>query len=182
MKQLLQEIVNTPLGPVSLVTLEDKLCALDFEDYESRMHKLLARYRGEYTLAQGRDESSIAERVRAYFGGDLLAIDGIEVDTGGTEFQQQCWQALRRIPAGKTASYAEQARRIGRPQAMRAVGLANGSNPVAIGVPCHRVIGANGTLTGYGGGLWRKEWLLKHEGALQADLPAISRGEWAAHA
>jgi methylated-DNA-[protein]-cysteine S-methyltransferase len=182
MRQLVQQIVKTPLGSVSLVTLDDKLCALDFEDYESRMHKLLARYRGEYTLAQGRDGNGIAKRVRAYFDGDLHAIDDIEVDTGGTEFQQQCWQALRTIPAGKTASYAEQARRIGRPQAMRAVGLANGSNPVAVVVPCHRVIGANGTLTGYGGGLWRKEWLLKHEGALQADFPAMSRGEWAAHA
>jgi methylated-DNA-[protein]-cysteine S-methyltransferase len=182
MKQLLQEIIKTPLGSISLVTLGAKVCALDFEDYESRMHKLLARYRGGYSLAQGRDAVGIGDRVRAYFDGDLRAIDVIEVDTGGTEFQQQCWQALRTIPAGKTASYAEQAKRIGRPQAMRAVGLANGSNPVAVIVPCHRVIGANGTLTGYGGGLWRKEWLLKHEGALQADFPAMSRGQCAAHA
>jgi O-6-methylguanine DNA methyltransferase len=181
MKQLVQEIIKTPLGSISLVTLGGKLCALDFEDYEARMHALLERYRGEYALAKGRDGNGIAERVRAYFDGDLQAIDDIEVDTGGTAFQQKCWQALREIPAGKTSSYGEQAKRIGKPQAMRAVGLANGSNPVAIVVPCHRVIGANGTLTGYGGGLWRKAWLLKHEGALQADFPAMSRGESAAH-
>ena len=116
MKQLVQQIVKTPLGSISLVTLDDKLCALDFEDYESRMHKLLARYRGEYRLAQGRDGNGIAERVRAYFGGDLHAIDDIEVETGGTEFQQQCWQALRTIAAGTTASYGEQAMRIGKPK------------------------------------------------------------------
>jgi methylated-DNA-[protein]-cysteine S-methyltransferase len=166
MNRLFQEVIESPIGAVSLVTVDGKLCALDFEDFEARMHKLLARYRGEYELVRGAGSNGIGERVRAYFDSDLTAIDAIEVDTGGTEFQQRCWQALRGIAPGTTASYAEQAKRIGSPKAVRAVGMNNGRNPVAIVLPCHRVIGADGTLTGYGGGLWRKEWLLRHEGAL----------------
>jgi methylated-DNA-[protein]-cysteine S-methyltransferase len=174
MKTLHHEIMESPIGKIQIVIADGKLCALDFEDHKARMHTLLTRYRGEYKLVRGADSNGIAKRVRAYFDGDLTAIDDIEVETGGTEFQQQCWQALRTIPAGTTASYGEQATRIGKPKAVRAVGLANGRNPVAIVVPCHRVIGANGTLTGYGGGLWRKQWLLKHEGALQKEFAAMS--------
>ena len=84
----------------------------------------------------------------------------------GTPFQKRVWDALRQVPAGKTATYAEIAVLIGSPAAVRAVGAANGANPVAVVVPCHRIIGSNGTLTGYGGGLKRKEWLLRHEGWL----------------
>jgi methylated-DNA-[protein]-cysteine S-methyltransferase len=105
--------------------------------------------------------------MRAYFKGDIAAIDRLPVDdTVGTPFQRSIWRALRRIPKGKTISYAELARRIGKPRAVRAAGLANGQNPISIVVPCHRVIGSNGTLTGYGGGIERKRWLLEHEGAL----------------
>jgi methylated-DNA-[protein]-cysteine S-methyltransferase len=100
----------------------------------------------------------------AYFGGDLHAIDHIPVDVGGTPFQHQVWLALRSIPAGHTATYAEQARRINHPTATRAVGRTNGLNPIAIILPCHRVVGSNGALTGYAGGLHRKAWLLQHEG------------------
>mgnify|MGYP001220050775 CR=1 FL=1 len=98
-----------------------------------------------------------------YFAGSRREFD-LPLDTGGTVFQRRVWQQLRSIPYGKTASYLEIAQAIGNPQAVRAVGAANGSNPVSVILPCHRVIGSNGTLTGYGGGLWRKEWLLKHEG------------------
>jgi len=94
----------------------------------------------------------------------LPAIDDLEVATAGTTFQRDVWRELRRIPVGQTISYSELAQRIGRPKAVRAVGLANGANPVSIVVPCHRVIGANASLTGYGGGLHRKVWLLEHEG------------------
>jgi len=100
----------------------------------------------------------------AYFAGDLTAIDDVPVATNGTPFQRTVWAALRRIPAGTTTSYGALAASIGYPSAMRAVGLANGANPVAIIVPCHRVIGADHSLTGYGGGLPRKRWLLEHEG------------------
>jgi len=105
----------------------------------------------------------ITEPLMAYFRGDFAAIDGIEVQLRGTEFQRAVWAELREIPAGTTISYGTLAKRVGRPGASRAVGLANGSNPISIVVPCHRVIGANGSLTGYGGGLDRKRWLLAHE-------------------
>jgi methylated-DNA-[protein]-cysteine S-methyltransferase len=171
MKTLHHDTFDSPIGKVLIAIDGNKLCALEFEDFEDRMQTLLGRHYGAYELVRGRDRSGIAERIRncldAYFAGDLRALDTIEVATGGTAFQQRCWQALRTIAPGATASYAEQARRIGNPKAVRAVGTTNGRNPVAIVLPCHRVIGADGTLTGYAGGLWRKEWLLRHEGALQ---------------
>jgi methylated-DNA-[protein]-cysteine S-methyltransferase len=101
----------------------------------------------------------------AYFDGDVRALDALPVKTQGTAFQSEVWAALRAIPVGQTRSYGQLAAAIGRPSAVRAVGLANGSNPVGVIVPCHRVIGANGTLTGYAGGLERKRWLLAHEAA-----------------
>ena len=104
--------------------------------------------------------------LEAYFDGDLSAFDGLRLKTSGTEFQHRVWTALRTIPVGTTVSYATIAERIGNPKAMRAVGLANGANPIAIIVPCHRVIATNGNLTGFGGGLDNKLWLLRHEGAL----------------
>jgi methylated-DNA-[protein]-cysteine S-methyltransferase len=105
----------------------------------------------------------IARRLEAFFDGDLAALDAIETESGGTSFQRAVWSALRRIPPGTTVSYGQLAARIGRPHASRAVGAANGSNPIAIIVPCHRVIGSDGHLTGYGGGIERKRWLLAHE-------------------
>jgi methylated-DNA-[protein]-cysteine S-methyltransferase len=114
-------------------------------------------------LDEGAAPKSIVKVLNAYFAGELDALNDVPVATGGTEFQRKVWRALRMIPAGATMSYGELAAKIGRPSASRAVGAANGSNPVAIVVPCHRVIGANGTLTGYGGGLPRKRWLLDHE-------------------
>jgi methylated-DNA-[protein]-cysteine S-methyltransferase len=101
--------------------------------------------------------------LRRYFDGELTALDGVDVEMNGTPFQKSVWAALRKVRPGKTATYSEIARRIGTPAAIRAVGAANGANPVAVIVPCHRVIGADGTLTGYGGGLERKRWLLAHE-------------------
>jgi methylated-DNA-[protein]-cysteine S-methyltransferase len=157
----------SPIGEMLLVTDErGRLRALDWHDYEDRMSHLMARYyRSDGAqLSEGPVPAPLARALEAYFAGQLDAIDTVEVETGGTPFQKLAWAALRQIPAGKTASYAEQAARIGRPSAMRAVGLANGANPVGLVVPCHRVIGANGSLTGYGGGLHRKRWLLEHEG------------------
>ncbi len=101
-----------------------------------------------------------------YFNGDWRAFDDLELEPGGTEFQREVWRELRRIPPGQAISYADLAQSIRRPAAVRAVGRANALNPIAIIVPCHRVIGKDGTLTGYAGGLKRKEWLLRHEGAL----------------
>ena len=102
--------------------------------------------------------------MRRYFKGDIAVLRNLAVATSGTPFQTNVWQALRMIKDGTTVSYAGLAARIGKPKAVRATGLANGQNPISIVVPCHRVIGSNGSLTGYGGGLSRKQWLLAHEG------------------
>jgi methylated-DNA-[protein]-cysteine S-methyltransferase len=156
---------DSPIGAILTVTdAEGYLRALDFLDHESRMHRLLRLHYGNYVLTDGPCDGRIAAAVAAYFAGCFDALDGLAVRTAGTDFQRQVWTALRTIPPGETTSYGELAVRLGRPQASRAVGLANGSNPVAIVAPCHRVVGSNGALTGYAGGLHRKEWLLAHEG------------------
>lgn len=155
---------ETPVGLVYVVSDGTHVRALDFDGYQERMHRLLSRHYGRYSLHAAHDPVDVLPRLAAYFTGDLQAIDDIPVLTNGTEFQREVWAALRTIPAGTTVSYGAIASRIGRPAACRAVGLANGSNPIAIVVPCHRVIGANQSLTGYGGGMERKQWLLEHEG------------------
>ena len=155
----------TPVGELLVVTDGDTLRALDFADFEGRMRTLLARHYGAVTLTDGPLPDSIAAALDAYFAGDLTALDAVPVATGGSDFQRSVWAALRAIPAGTTTGYGALAASLGKPGAARAVGLANGSNPIGIVVPCHRVIGADGTLTGYAGGVARKEWLLRHEGA-----------------
>ena len=157
--------LSSPIGTLLLVSDDDgRLRALDFDDYEDRMLRLLKTHYGDTTLAPGQASAPARRALDAYFGGDLTAIDDVPVATGGTPFQHTVWAALCRIPAGTTTSYGALAATIGHPSAMRAVGLAVGSNPVAVIVPCHRVIGADLSLTGYGGGLPRKRWLLEHEG------------------
>lgn len=162
------ERIDTPLGQVLLVTdAAGAVRALDFFDHEARMMRLLARHHRTAALVEGRVAGVVRSAVLAYFDGDMAALDSLKVRTGGTEFQRTVWAALRTIPVGETCSYGQLAAAIGRPKAVRAAGLANGQNPVALIVPCHRVIGANGSLTGYAGGLERKRWLLAHEGAGQ---------------
>jgi methylated-DNA-[protein]-cysteine S-methyltransferase len=158
----------TPIGELLIVAdAPGRLRAVDWSDHESRMRRLLDRYygAGRYRISPARDPGGLAQAMNAYFAGDLAIIDTLPVETTGTPFQRKVWQALRGIRCGTTITYAELARRIGSPRAVRAAGLANGQNPIGIVVPCHRVIGSNGTLTGYGGGLPRKKWLLEHEGA-----------------
>ena len=165
----------TPIGEMRLITDEREIVrALDWDDYTERMDRLLVRQYGRerVRLEAGPMPSGVRDRLDAYFAGELQAIDGIAVETAGTPFQREVWAALRLIPVGQTFSYGAQAAKIGRPAAVRAVGLANGANPVGLIVPCHRVIGANGSLTGYGGGIERKRWLLRHEGARFKDAPA----------
>jgi methylated-DNA-[protein]-cysteine S-methyltransferase len=162
--ELVIDRVGSPIGTILLVSDGQAMRALDFEDYEQRMHRLLRLHYGSYALTSARNPAGLSDRLAAYFEGDIAALDAIAVQTGGTLFQRRVWDALRQIPAGKTTTYGQLARQIGNPGASRAVGMANGSNPIAIVVPCHRVIGADGTLTGYGGGLDRKRWLLAHEG------------------
>ena len=157
----------SPIGPIGLVIAGEALEVLDFMDDEGRFNDLVARQYPQGVRRSASDPSGIADRIAAYLGGQLDAIEDIPTRPSGTPFQQSVWQSLRTIPCGATISYAELATRVGRPRASRAVGQANGRNPIAIVHPCHRVIGANGTLTGYGGGLGRKEWLLRHEGSLE---------------
>jgi methylated-DNA-[protein]-cysteine S-methyltransferase len=164
------ERIKTAIGVMLVVGDEDdRLRALGWEDFEARLHRQLAAQYGNRFKLQSRPTSAlIREALHAYLEGKLDAIDGIPVETGGTAFQRAVWEELRRIPVGTTLSYSELATRVGRPKAVRAVGHANGSNPICIVVPCHRLIGSNGALTGYGGGLERKRWLLKHEAAARA--------------
>jgi methylated-DNA-[protein]-cysteine S-methyltransferase len=163
------EHLETPTGSMRVVTDEGgHLRALDWEDHASRMRELIHRYYGAETQLHDAPRRSKAARALAdYFAGDLDAIADLPTAANGTAFQLSVWAALRQIPVGQTVSYGELAARIGRPKAVRAVGLANGANPIAVVVPCHRVIGADASLTGYGGGLDRKRWLLAHECAGQ---------------
>lgn len=157
----------TPTGAMLLLTDDEgQVRSLDWEDCAARLHQLLRLHYGSVRL-QARDVVSPARRaVEAYFGGELSAIDSLPTKTAGTAFQREVWSALRAIPIGETTTYGRLAAKLGRAKAMRAVGMANGANPIGIIVPCHRVIGANAALTGYGGGIERKRWLLRHEGAL----------------
>lgn len=158
--------LDGPIGTMLLVWDGDgAVRALDFADYRPRLEKLLRRHYGNAVPRPATAPAALTQAIEAYFAGDLSTIDHLPTATNGTEFQCSVWAALRDIPAGTTLSYGVLAARIGKPAAVRAVGLANGANPIGIIVPCHRVIGADGSLTGYGGGIARKHWLLKHEGA-----------------
>jgi len=153
----------SPIGEILLVSRGEQLLTLDFADYEKRMRKLLDLRHSPYMLKDAPVPRRIADALDRYFAGDLNSLHSIAVDTGGTEFQQRVWAELRRTMPGQTATYSEIARRIDRPGASRAVGAANGSNAIAIVIPCHRIVGSSGKLTGYAGGLERKQWLLDHE-------------------
>ncbi|HQR90651.1 MAG: methylated-DNA--protein-cysteine methyltransferase [Caulobacter sp. 12-67-6] len=157
--------LTSPIGEILLVTDEaGRVRAIDFHDYASRMMRLLRLHYGDTTLDEGVAPAAAREALTDYFDGQLDALPAISWATGGTAFQRTVWTALLDVPAGTTSTYAALAARIGKPAATRAVGAANGANPIAILVPCHRLVGANGSLTGYAGGLERKQWLLRHEG------------------
>jgi methylated-DNA-[protein]-cysteine S-methyltransferase len=150
--------LDSPIGELTLTSDDGSLCGV-FMHEQRHLKRIPATYvRDDLGLAYA------VEQLNAYFAGELRDFD-LPLKMRGTEFQRRVWAALREIPYGETISYGELARWVGNPKASRAVGLANGRNPVAIVVPCHRVIGADGSLTGYGGGLERKVWLLEHEAA-----------------
>lgn len=155
---------ESPMGPLLIVTdAEGVLRAIEFGNHESRMDRLLESHYGAHRLGDGESPVSLKKALQDYFDGRIDALAQVRTATGGTPFQKEVWKALRTIPAGTTISYGQLAREIGRTGASRAVGAANGANPIPIVVPCHRVIGADGTLTGFGGGLENKKWLLDHE-------------------
>jgi methylated-DNA-[protein]-cysteine S-methyltransferase len=153
----------SPIGPLMVAANGDRVCMLHFDTDERGATKEIAAWYPGVEVKAGKDPGGAISVLRRYFKGALDSLDEIEVEMHGTPFQQRVWDALRAVRAGTTASYSGLAATIGAPAAVRAVGAANGANPVAVIVPCHRVIGANGSLTGYGGGLDRKRWLLQHE-------------------
>lgn len=158
--------IQTPIGDMILVARDGVLLLLEFEDATGRVEREMKLRFKNHELQQTENPFGLSQIMRDYFSGSISAINNILTDGGGTAFEKQVWAELRKIPTGSTVSYGSIARKLGDINMSRAVGTANGRNPIAIVVPCHRVIGADGSMTGYGGGIARKEWLLRHEGAL----------------
>jgi methylated-DNA-[protein]-cysteine S-methyltransferase len=166
-ERLFVDRIDTPIGRALLATDEgERLRALDWEDQEELFLRQLRRRYGSPVLEEAGAPRSVSAPLRRYFAGELASLGEIVWHAPGTHFQRAVWTALTAIPAGETRSYAALAAAIGRASAVRAVGHANGANPVSVVVPCHRLIGSDGSLTGYGGGIARKRWLLAHEGAI----------------
>ncbi|MFZ0267519.1 methylated-DNA--[protein]-cysteine S-methyltransferase [Caulobacter sp.] len=165
MTSLKLDVLKTPIGEIDVVTdAEGRLRVLEFHDQPQRLARALRLHHRDQTVETGEASPAVRDGLAAYFAGELAALKAVPWTIGGTAFQRQVWTALVEIPLGEATTYARLAERIGRPSAVRAVGLANGANPIAVVVPCHRVIGTGGALTGYGGGVERKRWLLAHEG------------------
>lgn len=163
--------VKSPIGAILVACKGETLLALEFADARDRMMAALRRRHGDFAPVETVDPAGVCTRIGAYLLGELDALDDIAVDGGGTEFQRKVWVELRRIAPGQVVSYGALARRMGIPSSVRAVARANALNPISIVVPCHRVIGSDGSLTGYGGGLPRKRWLLEHEGVVLPPAP-----------
>jgi methylated-DNA-[protein]-cysteine S-methyltransferase len=161
---ILTDHIETPIGPMLLMVEDDMIIGLEFDDQPERYMKDIRRRYPDHAMRGKSNPCGFSDHVRAYYAGDVSAVDDLPAKGGGTPFQERVWAELRRIKVGTTVAYGELASRLGDKNAMRAVGLANGRNPISVVVPCHRVIGSDGTLTGYGGGLPRKTWLLNHEG------------------
>jgi O-6-methylguanine DNA methyltransferase len=161
--QIVQSSRPSPIGELNLFTCNDKVVAIEFAD-QGRTIGILGRHLRSVAIVTGPAPGSLRAALEEYFDcGDCSGFDDLTLSPLGTPFQRLVWARLQRVSPGATISYSDLARSIGRPRAARAVGLANGHNPIPIIIPCHRVIGANGALTGYGGGLDRKAWLLEHE-------------------
>jgi methylated-DNA-[protein]-cysteine S-methyltransferase len=160
--------IETPAGTIVFARRGERLVALSFKDHWPRLARDLTKRFGALELAPDANGGQAGRALRQYLGGDFGALDTLEIDTDGTPFQERVWSRLRKIPAGATLSYAQLARAVGKPSAVRAVAGANARNPVSVVVPCHRVIASDGKLAGYGGGIPRKRWLLAHEGAILA--------------
>lgn len=164
-ERLTRSWLETPVATLQIVVDEEAVVrVLDFDNDSPRTRRLMKLHYDGVSVVEGEAPRPIRAAFDRYFSGEMEALANIPWQVAGTDFQRQVWRALTDIPAGETRTYSQQAARIGRPSAVRAVGLANGANPIGIVIPCHRVIGADGSLTGYGGGIERKRWLLAHEG------------------
>jgi methylated-DNA-[protein]-cysteine S-methyltransferase len=162
-----QDRLATPVG--DLIVVQDAHCAvraIEWAACPERLTRHLNRHHPTARLVAGDGRGTVLDKLADYFAGTVQAIDSVEVAAAGTPFQQRVWQALRDVPGGTTLSYGALARQLGLPGAARAVGAANGANPVSVILPCHRLVGHDGQLTGYAGGLMRKRWLLDHERGL----------------
>jgi len=166
MVKIISAVYPGPIGEIQILVKEASLVFLDFADNTDRIEKLMGKRYGAFEIVESENPAMMFERLDRYFSGDWRAFDGLDVDTGGTDFQKSVWKGLRAIPAGQSITYDQLARDIGNPKAIRAAASANANNPVSIVIPCHRVIGKNGAMRGYAGGIERKVWLLRHEGAL----------------
>ena len=166
MKTLESDIYKSPIGEILIIGDKDQLVLMDFNDCQDRIAKLLKRRFGQYSLLKNPNLLGMQDKLDAYFNKDWESFNRVSLETKGTEFQQTVWQELQRIPIGTTYSYDKLANEIRNPKAVRAVASANANNPIAIIIPCHRVIGKNGSMRGYAGGIDRKVWLLRHEGAI----------------
>ena len=170
MRTLEVATLDSPIGPLGLAAEHGVLVAVTFDGLPP-LKTWATRTLGSCTWVEVEDPAGVREPFRRFFAGDVDALSSVPVVLHGTAFQKRTWEALRRIPPGKTWTYRRLAEELGDGRATRAVGAANGQNPVPVVIPCHRVIGSDGSLTGFGGGLPRKRWLLHHEGALQPVLP-----------
>ena len=166
--EILFKIVDSPIGGFIAGATADACCLFEFND-RGGIERIRARMMKRYKLEMKEDNNSLLKEIEKqsneYFSGARIEFN-LPIDQKGTEFEKSVWNALMTIPYGETRSYGEMAAQLGKPGAARAVGRANGLNYIPIIIPCHRVIDANGELHGYGGGLWRKRWLLEHEGAI----------------
>lgn len=164
---LYQSTIESPVGPLRILSTPEGLAAVLFRKRSRRSSDSWVRRRfpGVEVVEAGNKHRVLDRQIREYFEG-RRRVFALSLDLRGTDFQKKVWTAVARIPYGQTVSYGEIAHLVGKPKAVRAVGAANGANPISIIIPCHRVIGADGSLTGYGGGLKNKRWLLAHEGIL----------------
>ena len=175
MVRLSRATISTPIGDLLALASDEGLCALEFTGPKKRLPRLEARMRRWFPPHDIVDRRApVIKRTREwlaeYFKGAAVDVGDLPIEMHGAPFEKEVWRALLRIPAGETRSYGAIAKEVGSPDAARAVGAANGANPIAIIVPCHRVIGSSGSLTGYGGGLERKSWLLDHERRWRKDI------------
>ena len=166
MKKVKSAIYSSPIGDIQILVDGESLIFLDFADNTDRIDKLMGRRFDNFEIVESKNPAAMRDRLNRYFKGDWNAFEGLDVDTGGTDFQRSVWRGLRAIPTGQSISYDQLARDVGNPNAIRAAASANANNPISIVIPCHRVIGKNGAMRGYAGGIERKVWLLRHEGAL----------------